>query len=478
MVPGVIALLVVFYLVYLLHFASNELASDDWTVVPLIHAALQGKLSVGALWTPHNDNRMFLPNLIFIGTGVLTRDRPEGTILLSGAVFAATFLMYLLAFRTYVKRSLSPLAVLSLGIVWFSLVEWQNALWAFQLAWYLILMALVAMVWLLSYGPERRVVLVGAILLAVAASVSSLQGLLLWPVGLVCILWSSPTPGGDRRRTTAKTVAAWSVVAVLATTLYFWGYQTSALTGTSAVISRKLSGFNWSSISPSFGLHHPLAVLRFFLAMIGNVVPINADPSTTWGGQLIGAVICTTGIYVVVRSWRNRQPEDRLQCLPAAMIAFGLLFGLEIALGRVQLGIASGALLSRYTMAGLLIVVGIVTYAWRELPGRRSQVTARIAMALLSAFLIVQFTASTDYGLSQGAAYQRSLELGARIVVNDNRIPPEQQSCYAFYGLLEYHAPDLNAAVVGEMRQDRLSVFGSADYSHYREEGLPKLGAC
>jgi hypothetical protein len=477
-VVGVIALLVTSYLLYLLHFEGDELASDDWTVVPLVHAALQGHLSLGALWALHNDNRMFIPNLMFIGTGVLTHDRPEGTILLSGAVFVLTFLLYLRAFRTYVHRPLSPLSVLALGIVWFSLADWQNALWAFQLAWYLILMALVAMIWLLSRGPERRLVLVGAISLAVAASVSSSQGLLLWPVGLVCLLWSSSDSGGDRRHATAKVVAAWSTAAVLTTTLYLWGYRTSAPTGISAVISRRLSGFNWSSDSVSFGLHHPLVTLRFLLVMIGNVVPINTDPSTTWSGQLIGGAICAIGIFVVVRSCRNRHFGDRLQCLPVAMIAFGLLFGIEIALGRVQLGIASGALLSRYTMAGLPIVVGIVTYAMRELPVRRSQPVARVVLALLSAFLLFQFATATDHGLSQSAAYQRSLDVGARIVVNDDRIPPDQRTCYALYGLLVYHAPDLNPAVAAAMRRDQLSVFRPADYSYYRAQGLPRIRAC
>ena len=66
----------------------------------------------------------------------------------------------------------------------------SNALWAFQLAWYFVLLFLFAAIYFLCVRPRYRpVALTLAILAAVAGSLSMVQGFLIWPVGLVALLW-------------------------------------------------------------------------------------------------------------------------------------------------------------------------------------------------------------------------------------------------------------------------------------------------
>ena len=78
------------------------------------------------LWAQHNDNRMLVPNLVFLGLGVATRDDTTVLVWLSAAVFIAAFALFLILFRSYAR--LTPIAALMLGFVWFSLIDWQMLL--------------------------------------------------------------------------------------------------------------------------------------------------------------------------------------------------------------------------------------------------------------------------------------------------------------------------------------------------------------
>ena len=92
-----------------------------------------------------------------------------------------------------------------IAIVMLSFVQYLNALWGFQMAWYLVMAALALALFLLDRPVVNWLVLAGAIAAAVVGSFSSLQGLLIWPAGLVLLycrkrqrIWSSP--GSVRRR--------------------------------------------------------------------------------------------------------------------------------------------------------------------------------------------------------------------------------------------------------------------------------------
>ena len=81
----------------------NVLYADDWSVVPLINGALHGHLTLAMLWAQHNDNRMLVPNLVFLGLGVATRDDTTVLVWLSAAVFIAAFALFLILFRSYAR---------------------------------------------------------------------------------------------------------------------------------------------------------------------------------------------------------------------------------------------------------------------------------------------------------------------------------------------------------------------------------------
>ena len=97
-----------------------------------------------------------------------------------------------------------------------SFAQWQNTLWGFQMAWYLVLLVFALSVALLDWPKLSWPIFVAAVLVAVVASYSSLQGLLVWPVGLVLLY---------HRRRPRWAFTAWIVAALAATALYFGNYH-------------------------------------------------------------------------------------------------------------------------------------------------------------------------------------------------------------------------------------------------------------
>ena len=54
------------YFVFLNQFGVNLIYYDEWAVVPLVHQSLHGSMPWTGLWAQHNENRVFVPNLIYL----------------------------------------------------------------------------------------------------------------------------------------------------------------------------------------------------------------------------------------------------------------------------------------------------------------------------------------------------------------------------------------------------------------------------
>jgi hypothetical protein len=456
------------YMLFVLHYSVNIPLEDDWTIVPLIHSAVHGHLTFGSLWTLHDQNRMLLPNLIFVAVGVFAHDDLRVLVVLSGVIFVVTFLGLLMLVRSYQKRRLTPLLVLTLGVVWFSLDGWSNALWGFQIAWYVILLLFIAMLYLLREAKHHTVGLTLAVLAAVGASFSFVHGLILWPVGLICLLWDLPvTPRRWKRRNVVE-VAVWIVAAVATTLAALWGYhfQNEACRGGGTIT------FNCSGTVSGFALHHPIAVVQYVLVEMGALVP-NLHVHSSWPYGVLGAILLVLAGWVVVRSIQNR--HDRRNFLPIGLIAFGILFDVFIAAGRIQF--MSGATAAIFAMPNLIIFLGVLIYGWTHLEGRYTPLVG----VVLTVFLIAQLGLGTQRGISAASSFDQRQSVAARLVVNLDRIPASAKGCYLLYGELGYllfspsvgHFPGF-----ADARADHLTVFSPGSYRKYRAQGLPVIANC
>ena len=376
---------------------------------------------------------------------------------LSAALFSVSYVFFLMLYRIYAGRWLGPLLTLFLGALWFSVADFENALWGYQFVWYLIVFCAMAMCLCLSWRHFTMLGVGTAAGFAIIASYSSLQGLILWAMGVLVLTWRIR----DRRRA-VRVCGAWVLTGIITTAVYLDGFNFQpAATGGGSV---------------SFAIHHPVETIEYFLAAVGGVVPGHVG---LWPHELLGLALSLVAIYVFMKCCKEN-PEVRGTPLPAALILSAILFDISIALGRASFGIDQ-ALSSRYTMANLLLLVGVAAYLIPRLPtvnlrDRRSGLIkgqwSQIAIAGVAVlFLFTKVLASIKFGIENSVIHERTATTGARVVVNLSRIPASQQSPL----VLAYVYPSFQIVepLISDAETDRLSMFAPGTRQHYEREGPP-----
>ena len=149
---------------------------------------------------------------------------------------------------------------------------------------YLLVLCFVVMLFALNIPKTRRTLWFSlAVFAAILASLSFVSGFIVWPLGALCIVWSRPW-----RRPAITELSVWIGVACVTAALYFWGFDWHD-TGCTALLG----------CTPNVALSHPLSGLRFFIVLIGNVIP----------GGYFGAPLPPTAICVM-RWWASRSPRS------------------------------------------------------------------------------------------------------------------------------------------------------------------------
>jgi hypothetical protein len=243
-------------------------------------------------------------------------------------LLAATFLLI----WAHKRRSASSpwLYYVPVPILLLSVVQWQNTLWGFQMAWYLVLLALAATLLVLDRERLSWLAFGVAIVFAIVGSFSSLQGLIIWPAGLILLY---------HRRRPWPLAAVWIAAAAGSVILYFHNFSNPAGDAPNAV---------WQN---------PLLAAKFSLALVGDVVGVPMTKSPNYPVMVFGAVIVLVAVITVVM-YGIRRDERSGSPLGVALICFGLLFAATVTQGRLIYGYLSASQ-SRYTTFDLLILVGV-----------------------------------------------------------------------------------------------------------------------
>lgn len=432
-----VALPVFLYFLFLHKFAINVLFWDDWSNIALVHQWLHGSTPWSALWVQHNENRMLIPNLIdLLFSRIFSLDTVT-TIVIDGGIMTASLVLVLLAYRRYSKRALSPLATLAASLVWLSLADYQNALWAFQLAWYLVLICFAGCTYLLA-RPEgiRWPGLVSSLLLAIIASFSSFQGLLIWPALLLGILL---------REGVSRKALTWVCVGAACGVIYFWGFTFTSIGGGSV----------------SGAIAHPWSSIRYFLELIGSVIPIDATGHPQLH-EALGATFVLASVSIAIISVRDSR--QRL-AVPAVLIGFALLFDLFITFGRASIGVLY-ATSSRFTMPNLVLVVALSLYPstiTMVVRGecRRYTHLLRVASNLLVSVLATIVAVSGVFaGWQGGRSELQDRRLGAFVLVDLNNLSPTFAYTILDNTLYPYQAlGGVGHPLYYLAKEDHLSVF-------------------
>ncbi len=302
---------VVVYIIFLQHFTVNAMWQDQWDDVPVIRESFAHFPDWSSLWLQHVDNRILFPNLIVIALAHtlhynITVEEYVSALML----FAATAVFIWCHKRRSPQTPLlfyCPVAFLTL-----TLAEWQNTIWGFQMAWYLVLLSLAMAIAFLDRLRFTWPVFSVAIVVAIVGSYSSLQGLLIWPIGLVLLY---------QRRRPVRALIVWVMVAGATTVLYFHNFTSSKAFNPRETI-----------------LKGPFDAVKFFIFALGDIAGVQEtknEPANGWV-MAFGVVILVLAVLVLLR-WGLRRDEHSAAPIGIALILYGLLFDALITQGRVFL---------------------------------------------------------------------------------------------------------------------------------------------
>jgi hypothetical protein len=307
---------------------------DQWELVPLLEKSSAGTLSAGDLWAQHNEHRLVLPRATMLVLAKLTSWDTRYELAVSFALAAATFLALVSLAR---RTAESPWLPALVSVVLFSLRQFENWLWGWQIQIFMAILAVVLAFALLA-RPAGRIRFGAALALGAAATFSFASGALVWPLGLLVI--ASAETGGARR----ARALAWSAVGLALVAAYAWGFEPP-------------------SRHPLLGaaLRRPLELVTYFLVYLGAPV----SPVEEWHPEALAAgagVLGCAAFLAAVRLLARGHPErrDRLAFwLALALFAVGNAALCGLARSTLPQG-ALQAFASRYVTISSLLWIALV----------------------------------------------------------------------------------------------------------------------
>jgi hypothetical protein len=346
---------------------------DEWEWVDLVYAAHTHALTFGQLWEPHNEHRIFVGNALVValdaaGGWNVVREAIVNIVLLA----VTQVILWLLVRRTIVAPR-RGVAFFALSILLLALCQEENLYWGFQMPWFTCNLGLFVAVWALTHPRRGSREIAIAAAAAVVASLSSSQGLLVWPAGLVAIFAVGRL---DRR-----VAIGWSLGAVVTIAVARFGIPPS--TGVDHV-----------------GLGHPLLLAQFGLIYLG--APLLRSFGSGWA--CVAGGIAVAAFALLAWAALRAAPRLRARLIPwIALAAYAALCGPITGTARAGYGVAI-AMSGRYMTISSLMWIAIVAGGFILVP--RLALRPRVASALLGVALglsVVQSIASDEHWRAHAA---------------------------------------------------------------------------
>jgi hypothetical protein len=197
----------------------------------------RGTLTAGDIWAQHNEHRIFFPKLLMLGLARVTHWSIKYELAVN-IVLAAGILCLLARQLRQTARALEWQGLLwtipAASVVVFSLSQYENFLWGWQIAMWLNMLTVLGGIMLLgnpTFSPQR---IAFALLLGIVATYSFADGILYWPIGFCLLLWghrerparkTRKLPETSRARQSNLALTAWAMTSLLAVFFYFWHYK-------------------------------------------------------------------------------------------------------------------------------------------------------------------------------------------------------------------------------------------------------------
>ena len=333
--PPLLNLLLLTFLVF--HYAIDAPDWDQWHFIPFLDRAYSHQLTLRDFWAQHNEHRLLFPRLIMLICARLSGWNIRWELAVNLLLALGIYGVYVRLIRRSAAQSgyaafgnLIPVA----GLIVFSLRQWQNWTWGWQLQIFLNVLAVVAGVAALTRAGNGWGRVWAGIGCGIVATYSFGNGLLFWFVGAFVLLCA---PADPRKKPQG---AVWGVVALL-------------------VIASYLHHYDRGSATLPFAAHHPFAVLLYVCAYLGSLPAIKASVWLALPIGIAGLALCGWAARGLLRDGRT----PRAVLVPYfALALYTLLSALVSGMGRALLG-TQQALESRYTTISALFWIAALALA-------------------------------------------------------------------------------------------------------------------
>lgn len=318
---------------------------DQWVLVPILEQIDQGRWPWADFWHPHNEHRLFFPQMIMAALAQWTGWNPRFEM--------AVIWLLAVAGWAILQRGIAgspahvPAWLLPLVSLWvFHPSQWENWAWGWQIQVLLNVFAVIAGFFVLQSASIWRWPI--AVACGVVATFSFANGLLFWPLVWIGLAIQARGRGSRDPAPAAWTpVIAWTAVSVAIVALFFHGFEPSArppfFEQGFARTLKLLGGYLSIYLSaPLLGFHGHLALYGGFLSLCA-----------------VGALLIRTLLSLDATGLRAALPWLQL-------MGYAVASGLLTAVGRLHLSLGQ-ALSSRYlTISTLFWISAAVLLCLRE----------------------------------------------------------------------------------------------------------------
>ena len=345
----ILALVPLAFLIWVVvQYAVDVPFMDQWELVPLLEKTYHGDLTFHDLWAQHNEHRIIFPQLIMLLLARLTHWNIHYELAVNITFALGIFAVFAYQVKITGRRrgvARLPGAIPAISLIVFSISQFENWLWGWQLQMFLNLLAVAGGIVLLANDPFRWWKFAAAALLGIVATYSFANGALFWPIGLLLLLIVK-TGAGKRRAATA----GWILIGALTLGTYFHHYQKPEY---------------HPSLNLIFKTPVEYAVFVFkYLGTIytqilgGNVRDVSADSDLAFVFGLAGTVATGWAGWTLLR----RKIADPGTLFPYfGLILYSVGSGLVTGVGRLGFG-TDQALASRYSTMVVPLWVSLVVF--------------------------------------------------------------------------------------------------------------------
>ncbi|MEO1351587.1 MAG: hypothetical protein AAFW84_22745 [Cyanobacteria bacterium J06635_15] len=369
-------------------------------MVDFFHKAWFEDLTFEDLIAQHNEHRMLFPKLIFLALASISSWNIRLELFFSWALAVFTFIA-LCKIADYPSNLLqkkstgqSKDAFYSVGwaevlssIFVFSLVQIQNWIWGFQIAWFLINFSVVLAILTMTLFQRTGKIFyfVIASMACIMGSFSSAHGILSWISASPILLLSSRF----KVRKRFFYACIWLSLFVTCTLSYLADYQRPA-----------------SHPEANYVLLKPFVALDYYFNFLGGVFGNTPTPPL-----VLGVIVFLLAIALTIHSLRLTA-DQRDSYLPWLSLGiFALLFALMTTVGRAGFG-SHQALISRYTTVTSLLLVSLAQILRLKIVTQDNlfsrQKTRMIFTYMLSGLLFSHVLVGYKHAFASGEHFQYS----------------------------------------------------------------------